>query len=342
MALRGALVGCGFFAGNHLAAWRETAGAEIVAVCDLHAGKAEAAARDFAIPRSYADVAAMARAERLDFVDIVTTVESHRALVEFFAAQGVAVICQKPFARDLAEGRAMVAACARAGVALMVHENWRWQAPLLAVRQVLDSGAIGTPEVARIAFRHAYDIYAGQPYLLKETRLALMDIGIHVLDVARSWLGEATRIACRTQRIDPRVAGEDGVSVLLDHAGGARSFVDFCFATQLHPDPFPQTLVDIQGSAGRLRLDTGFRLTVVTPDGVEERLVDAEVPAWGARPWHVIQDSVRRIQRHWVDCLEAGREAATSGADNLRTLQLVELAYASAAAGRALPVETLA
>ena len=80
MALRGALIGCGFFARNHLAAWREIAGAEIVAVCDLQADKAAAIAGEFAIPRSYVDAAAMAAAEGLDFVDIVTTVESHRDL----------------------------------------------------------------------------------------------------------------------------------------------------------------------------------------------------------------------------------------------------------------------
>ncbi len=334
MPLKGALIGCGFFARNHLAAWRETAGAEIVALCDREPAKAAALARDFDIPRSYPDAAVMAEAERLDFVDIVTTVESHLPLVELFAARRVPVICQKPFARTLAEGQRMVAACATAGVPLMVHENWRWQAPLLAVQRAIASGAIGQPETARISFRHAYDIYAGQPYLLRETRLALMDIGIHVLDVARAWFGEATRIACRTQRINPRVAGEDSVSVLLDHQNGARSLVDFCFATTLHPDPFPQTLARIQGSEGALELDTDFRLRVAGA----EQVVDAEVPEWGARPWHVIQDSVRRIQRHWVECLASGREPATSGRDNLRTLQLVELAYASAAAGRAMAV----
>ena len=58
------------------------------------------------------------------------------------------------------------------------------------------------------------------------------------------------------------------------------------------------------------------------------------MPAWGARPWHLIQESVRRIQRHWADCLHEGRDAATSGGDNLRTLTLVERAYESADAGR--------
>ena len=338
MGLKGGLVGCGFFARNHLAAWREIGEVEIVALCDRDAEKAAALADEFGIARTFSDAAEMATSLKLDFVDIVTTVDSHCALVELFAAHRVAVICQKPIARSLADGRRMADACAAAGVPFMVHENWRWQAPLLAVQSVLDAGEIGQPDVTHISFRHAYDIYAGQPYLLTEQRLALMDIGIHVLDVARAWLGEASRIACSTQRIDPRVSGEDSVSVLLDHAGGAVSLVDFCFATQLHPDPFPQTLVRLRGSAGDIELGTDYRLRVTTAAGTRHAVVDADVPSWGARPWHVIQDSVRRIQRHWVDCLVAGREPATSGRDNLRTLQLVELAYLSAETGRALPV----
>lgn len=338
MPVRGALIGAGFFARNHLAAWREIAGVEIVALCDREEDKARHLAGEFAIPRHHADAAAMLEAERPDFVDIVTTVDSHDALVRLAAAHGVPAICQKPFARSLEEGRGMVRACAEAGVPLMVHENFRWQSPLRAAKAVLDSGAIGTPEVARISFRHGYDIYAGQPYLLREERLALMDIGIHELDVARWLLGEVTRLSCLTQRIDPRVAGEDGVSLLLDHAGGALSFVDFCFATVRHPDPFPQTLLRIDGSAGRLALDAGYRLTVEGREGRRAEVVEPAVPDWGAKPWHGIQESVRAIQQHWVDCLREGREPATSGADNLRTLELVELAYRSAGAHRALPV----
>lgn len=332
MAFRAALIGCGFFARNHLAAWRDLAGVDVVALCDRDAAKARALAESFGIPRIHTDAATMLAEERLDFVDIITTVESHRALVELCAAHRQPVICQKPFARDLAEGRAMVGACAHAGVPLMVHENFRWQAAILAVKAALDSGAIGRVETGRISFRHGYDIYAGQPYLLTEERLALMDIGIHVLDLARFFLGEVDRLACHIQRIDPRVRGEDAVSILLDHADGAVSFVDFCFATRLDPDPFPQTLLRFEGSKGVIALEAGYRLVV---NGAT-RSVEPPVPAWGQRPWHVIQDSVIAIQRHWVDCLREGRAPATSGADNLRTLELVELAYRSAAEGRAL------
>ena len=111
--LRGALIGCGFFAMNHLNAWRDVEGAEIVALCDRDPARlAEAAAR-FGIARTYADAGEMLAAERLDFVDIATTVASHRPLVELAAGAGVHMVCQKPFASSMADARAMVAAAER-------------------------------------------------------------------------------------------------------------------------------------------------------------------------------------------------------------------------------------
>src|SRR3712207_5871678 len=127
----------------------------------------------------------MLREERPDFVDIVTTLPSHRPLVELAARHRVGAICQKPFAATLEDGAAMVQACREAGVPLMVHENFRWQRPLMAVRQAIDSGAIGTPFFGRISFRHDWDVYAKQPYLAEDKRFAIMDVGIHLLDVAR-------------------------------------------------------------------------------------------------------------------------------------------------------------
>lgn len=338
--LRGALIGCGFFANNHLHAWRDLAPrVAMVAVCDRDRSKAEAARQRFGITAAYDDAVAMLEAERPDFIDIATTVESHRMLVELAAARKVPVICQKPFARDLPEARAMVGACAEAGVQLMVHENFRWQSTLLAIKEHVAAGRIGRPFFARINFRHAYDIYANQPYLATEERLAIQDLGIHLLDLARFYLGEVSQLYCRTDRINPSVRGEDAVIILLDHADGAKSVVDFSFYTHTEPDPFPQTLVRIEGDRGTVELHEGYRL-VVTGRGVrDERQVEPAVPNWGERPWHVIQESVINIQRHWVECLASGAEPATSGRDNLKTLALVEAAYASAATGQPLRPE---
>src|SRR3546814_10865357 len=121
--LRGGLIGCGFFAANQLHAWRDQAGAEIVAICDTDPARLAATGEQFGIAARYTDAAAMLAAERLDFVDIATTPPSHRALVELAARHGVPVICQKPPAATLADAEAMVAACAAAGVRSEEHTS---------------------------------------------------------------------------------------------------------------------------------------------------------------------------------------------------------------------------
>jgi predicted dehydrogenase len=59
----------------------------------------------------------------------------------------------------------MVEAGEAAGVSLMVHENFRFQSPMLEVRHVLADGAIGKPTWAWISWWTGHDIHAGQRYL---------------------------------------------------------------------------------------------------------------------------------------------------------------------------------
>ena len=336
MTLRGALIGCGFFARNHLHAWRQLEGAEIVALCDADAARLTDAAAQFDVTRTYTSAAELFTAERLDFVDIATTVASHRALVEMAAAARVPVICQKPFAASLADAHAMVAACRDARVPLMVHENFRWQTPIQVVREVLAAGTIGTPFWGRVSFRSAYDVFTGQPYLAEDERFILQDLGIHLIDIARFLFGEVQTVSASTRRVNPHIRGEDVATLLMRHQGGATSVVDCSYATALPQELFPQTLVEVDGERGTIRLGADYTLMVHEAVG-STRTTRCEPPlqAWAQRPWHNIQDSVLNIQAHWLECLRSGREPQTSGADNLRTLALVEAAYASAAGGQA-------
>ncbi|TGQ68443.1 MAG: Gfo/Idh/MocA family oxidoreductase [Mesorhizobium sp.] len=341
VALRGALIGCGFFAVNQMHAWRDIEGAEIVAICDRDPERLKLVGDQFGVARRYADAAAMLAAEKLDFVDIATTVGSHRPLVEMAASHRVPVICQKPFAPTLDDAKAMVTACADAGVPLMVHENFRWQSPIQAVRAVLDSGEIGTPFFGRISFRSGYDVFSGQPYLATGKRFIIEDLGIHILDIARFLLGDVSSLTARTARINPAIAGEDVATMLMDHVGGATSVVDCSYATKLAVEPFPETLIELDGSDGTIRLAQGYQLTVTGKSGTTVRDVSPPLLAWASRPWHNIQESVLAIQKHWVDSLAAGKEPATSGADNLKTFALVEAAYAGAASRAPVQIDAL-
>jgi len=335
---RGALIGCGFFSDNHLHAWAGVEGAEIVALCDLDPARRTRAAAMFGVGRTFADADALFAAGGFDFVDIATTVASHRPLVEAAARAGVHVICQKPFACTMADARAMVAACEAAGVMLMVHENFRWQSAIRAARAALP--AIGRPFWGRVSFRSGFDVYAGQPYLATEARFIVQDLGIHALDVARFLFGEVGNLTASLACVNPAIRGEDVATMLLRHESGATSVVDCSYATRRETETFPQTLLEIDGATGALRLDAGYRLTVW--DGARRIETDAtpELLAWAERPWFNIQESVLAIQRHFVESLAAGRAPETSGRDNLATLALVEAAYESSATGRTIDMGT--
>ncbi|GAC1043705.1 Gfo/Idh/MocA family protein [Rhizobium sp. No.120] len=335
---KGALIGCGFFAINQMHAWQDVQGASIVAICDRDPERLKLVGDQFGIERRYKDAAAMFADGGFDFVDIATTVQSHRALVEMAVSHKIPAICQKPFAKTLSDAKAMVAVCAEAGVPLMVHENFRWQTPIQAVKHALQSGAIGEPFWGRFSFRSGYDVFSGQPYLAEGERFIIEDLGIHTLDIARFILGDVSSLTARTKRVNPKIKGEDVATILLDHENGATSIVDVSYASKLATEPFPETLIELDGTKGSIRLSQGYRLEVSGPDGVSVSDASPRLLPWASRPWHNIQESVLAIQQHWTDRLANGGETLTSGADNLKTLALVEAAYESAANGKPIDI----
>ncbi|CDM61092.1 MULTISPECIES: Gfo/Idh/MocA family protein [Rhizobium] len=336
--LKGALIGCGFFAINQMHAWNDVEGARIVAICDRDPERLKVVGDQFGIDRRYSDAEALFADGWFDFVDIATTAQSHRALVEMAARRNIAAICQKPFAKTLSDAKAMVEACRHAGVALMIHENFRWQTPIQAVRKALDAGAIGTPFWGRFSFRSGYDVFSGQPYLAEGERFIIEDLGIHTIDIARYILGDVSSLTARTKRVNPKIKGEDVATILLDHENGATSVVDVSYATKLSKEPFPETLIELDGSEGTIRLTQGYGLQVTNAQGTTTTDVSPKLLPWASRPWHNIQESVHAIQQHWVDQLKRGAEHSTSGADNLKTFALVEAAYDSAAKGQTIDV----
>jgi predicted dehydrogenase len=326
--LRGGLIGCGYFARNHLHGWGEVQGAHIVAVCDLDLARARAYAAEFGVPRAYGNAEEMLQAERPDFVDIVTQPAGHRPLVELAARHGCHVICQKPLAPSLDDARAMVKACRTAGVQFMVHENFRWQTPMRSLKEA--AAQAGPLFFGRITFRSAVDVYANQPYLATDLRFIIYDLGVHLLDLARFFMGEAAQLYCQIQRINPRIRGEDVATIMLRMASGATCIVDMSFASRLEQELFPQTLVHLEGTEGSATLGPQYAITVTGAEGSRRITAAPHVYAWSAPPAEVLQESVVRIQQHWVDCLRSGREPETSGRDSLRTLELVFGAYESA------------
>jgi predicted dehydrogenase len=127
------------------------------------------------------------------------------------------------------------------------------------------------------------------------------------------------------------VRGEDAFTALLRRRSGAVTSVECSFFSRTEPDPFPETFVRVEGPEGTIELTNGGRLRIHRAGTVREIDGDPPVPAWGARPWHLVQDSVAAFEAHVVHVLRGAAEPQPSGRHNLDTLAMTLAAYRSAA-----------
>jgi predicted dehydrogenase len=156
-------------------------------------------------------------------------------------AAGIPVVVDKPLATDAASARRLVAAAEEAGVPLTVFQNRRWDGEHLALRALLEAGALG--EVFR--FERRWERWRPVPKdRWRENAPAsdggglLLDLHTHLVDAAVDLLGPVTHvyaeIAARTTR------AEDDAFLSVTHASGARSHLG---ALSLAAAPGPRTRV---------------------------------------------------------------------------------------------------
>lgn len=330
---RVAVVGAGFWTRFQLAAWAEHPQARVVAIANRTEARARALASEFGIPAVYDDISRLLDHEQVDVVDIITAPETHADLIRIAADRGVPIICQKPLALEFETAREAAAYCAERGVPLLVHENFRWQTPIREAARELGDGAIGTPFRARLEFTTGFPVFRNQPFLARLPRLILADVGVHVLDVARFLFGEASSLAAQTRRVNPSIAGEDVATLLLAIGNGITLTCELSFSTSLEVDPFPETLLRVEGTDGTLELRQGLRLAI-TRDGrtTSRRVAPPEYP-WVDPFYAVVHASIVPCITDLLAAIRGEHPAETTAADNLRTLALVGAAYQSAATG---------
>jgi D-apiose dehydrogenase len=334
--LRLAVLGTGYWARYQLAAWRELPGVRCVAAYNRTRDKASALAREFGVPAVYDDAEELLRRERPDFVDVITGVETHRQFVELAAAHRIPVICQKPMAPTLADAEAMLAACRAAGVPLLVHENWRWQAPIRSLAALLREGAVGRVFRARVTYTNSFPVFDNQPALRELEQFILMDIGTHILDATRMLFGEATSLVCRTARVNPGIRGEDVATVMLAMASGATVTCEMSYASRVEHDRFPETYVFVEGERGSIELGPDYWIRVTTADGTRSRRCPPPRYSWADPRYELAQSSGVACNADLLAALQGRHPAETTGEDNLKTLRLVFACYESARTGEAV------
>ncbi len=328
--LRFAIIGTGFWSQFQLAAWRELDGVECVALCNRTRSRSEELARRFGVPAVYEDAREMLRREKLDFVDIITDVDTHSRFVHLAAEHKLPVICQKPMAPSLAEAAAMTKVCREAGVGFFIHENWRWQAPIRELKKLLDSGAIGTVFRARIHFCSSFPVFDNQPFLKDLGQFILTDIGSHILDTARFLLGEAETLACQVHRVHPDIKGEDVATVMMKMESGATVVCEMSYASRLEHERFPETYVYVEGEEGSIELGPDYWVRMTTAVGTHARRYPPPRYGWADPAYDLVQASIVPCNADLLLALQGKTIAETTGEDNLKTIRLVFACYDAA------------
>lgn len=190
------MVGCGRI-GTRRAEVASSAGDEVALVADLDAERAAALARD--VNASWTtDWNELVSRPDLDVV-VVSTFNRDLAIVTKAAlGAGKHVLCEKPLGRNAAEAREIMEVARACGCTLKVGFNHRHHPGVEQAHELVEQGAIGPLHYIRAAYGHG-----GRPGYDTEWRAdpdlagggELLDQGVHLVDLARWFLGEFSEVS---------------------------------------------------------------------------------------------------------------------------------------------------
>jgi predicted dehydrogenase len=310
---------------------------DLVACADPVPAARAAAVKQGIIPadRCYATAEEAIAATDPDAVLVTASLVGHVPAVRAALDAGRHVLVEKPFAPTVAEGRALVEQADRAGLTLMVSQNYRFFPAPRAVQALVAEGSLGEPHAVGIDFRRFSGAGGrrGAHHLLDEP--LLVDMSIHHFDLLRAVLGrDALAVSAHTN--NPKWT-------LFDGPPEGSAMIEF-------PDDLT---VSYRGSwvshgpptawAGEWRMDFehGEVWWTSRGDGLDGRAAQESDEVWVRRDGRRQQIELPTVSRtdragsltEFVTAIRDGREPETSGRDNLPSIGLTYAAVAAAASG---------
>jgi predicted dehydrogenase len=316
------LLGCGSVARLHSRIARTMPGVELY-FASRSREKAEAYRRRFRGRGAFGSYAEACASPEVDAVFICTPPSGHVAHAQLAAAQGKALLIEKPVARSLAELGAIESAVQAAGVIAMVAENYYFKPAVRVLREHLAAGDIGTLlflELNRAA-RSRPTGWRTDPEEMGGG--ALLEGGVHWVNYLCS-LGGAVRDVLAVRPTTPApslVPVEDGLELLCRFESGA-------VGKLLHAWSVPNRLGGLQlskayGTLGSIVFESNGLFAAVV--GRRKRL---------RLPGIFDLMGYRAMLRHFLQCVRERTAPAMSLAVARRDLAIVDAAYRSLASAR--------
>lgn len=269
---------------------------------------------------SYEDLLAR---DDIDAVSVCTPNYLHGPQTVDALQAGKHVLCEKPMATTVETAMAMLEAAKDTGKILMVGFTHRYMKHNQVTKQLLDEDAIGKPFMIRVRFAHdgPYESWAATTdWFFRPEKAgggALLDMGIHALDICRYMLGEITTISGQLGTFGKDIALEDTAVISLGFGGHAMGYIETGWSSK------EGVLgLEVYGTEGSIVVDYSTPIRIFRAStGKWEEITDA------------INDSAVAEMRHFVECVKSGKQPLTSGEDGLISVKLAAAVYESAKTG---------
>ena len=345
--VRVAIIGAGGIARYaHVPGYQAQEDVELAAVCDVVPGKAAELAGEFNIPHAYDSCAEMLDREELDAVSVCTPNSAHKEATLAALNAGLHVLCEKPIAMNLHEGREMVEAGRKSGKVLQVGLHMRFGAEAQTLKRFVDARELGDIYYGEATTMRRRGIPSWGVFTQKEFQGggALIDIGVHALDQAM-WLmgnpkpssvlgatyatfGRRANVVSPWGPWDPAKFDVDDMSVaLIRFENGATLMLRACWAAHIGENITETRVLGTEGGA--------FMSPLRIYKDAPETMIDIT-------PWHLpkVRAHTKEIE-HFIACVRGETECMVVPEQVLDVQAVIDAIYKSAESGREVCLDEL-
>jgi predicted dehydrogenase len=198
--LRVGVVGVGVMGSNHARVLAQLPGVELAGIADPEAAHREFVSRLLSCP-AFADVDALID-HGVDALTIAAPTHIHHDLALTCAARGIHILVEKPIASSVEEGRSIIAAARRAGVALMVGHVERFNPAVEAIKEAIQDEDILSIAITRVG-----------PYPPRMSNVGVViDLAVHDIDLIR-WFTDSEIVEVQPQ-LSSAIAEREDIALL--------------------------------------------------------------------------------------------------------------------------------
>ncbi|MBI1259772.1 MAG: hypothetical protein GC204_20080 [Chloroflexi bacterium] len=325
--LKLAIIGTGYISKTHALAAKALPEVELVAVVNHREASMQAFAEQFAIPRQYTALGDLIAAGDVDALSINSPNYLHAPQTVRALEAGIHVMVEKPMAMNANEASQMLKASEKSGAKLMVAHCWRFDEEVRWLKQQLDENAIGALVRTKGCGVHVNWGPAGWFTQAKYAGGgALVDMGIHAIDMARFLLGDPQPVSVyadiRTQYGDYDV--DDTGTIFIRWDSGATSTIESGWWQPQAEGPEASTKV--YGEHGFASL---FPTFLTKPNPAEQSIERVESGFLTTRDPHCPQSMYDTQMAYFVDCIAQDRTPLPGGMEGWINMKILDAAYES-------------